>query len=112
MLSQKATTVLSGAVLCLALAVPAVALEPLGSEFARGGPALAVCEELRQDMLFYHRLVLEGGNARQMEVWKRKYKQNVWDYGRTKCRELARRMAAAALREKNKKPEPSLASSF
>jgi hypothetical protein len=102
-------------VLCLTLAVPAYALEPLGSEFAKGGPAYAVCEELRTEMLFYHGLFVQGGNAKQMEVWKKKYKKYVGAYASNRnCRELAKKSMEAhflKLRAQNAATAPEIASS-
>ena len=63
---RKGAVWLSAGVLYMGLSCHAVALEPLDAEFAKGGPAIAVCEELRRNMLFYHGLFLQGGNAKQM----------------------------------------------
>ncbi|NQX88718.1 MAG: hypothetical protein HRT77_08635 [Halioglobus sp.] len=76
----------------MGLSCHAVALEPLDAEFAKGGPAIAVCEELRRNMLFYHGLFLQGGNAKQMEVWKKQYKKYLRGYGNSNCRKLAKMM--------------------
>ena len=105
MFSRKGAGVLAGAVCCLALAAPVVAFEPLDPKYLKGGPGVAVCVELRKDMLFYHSLVMKGGTPKQMEVWKARYRKYVWGYGRNNCRQLARKMAIAGFKEMQERIE-------
>lgn len=83
MLSRQGSTVFSGVALCLALSVPAAASEPAPG--SKPAPVVSFCEDIRQDMLYYHRLFQQGGTLKQEEVWKKRYKQEIWNWGHSKC---------------------------